>query len=209
MPAKEKKCVGGGHDGQPIHSAIDEKECIREEGRPVEVGDGGRDRITTDLVENYLAAPEFSAPVAGQALTNTDTVERLVLYPICALRDDSPSAQLLAGLEAFNRDHAAEVRRMAAKDDRLLRSMFQLMLDVSSVAASILDSSRTGRATTFRISDEVLDRAEAVAGSIRSQTSDEALSADVERLVTLASTLRGVRVSDAAEVLRGGGATAT
>jgi hypothetical protein len=199
---KKKRCEGGGHDGQLLTTALDEQQCLREGGEPGPWPDAGANRISTALTATYLTEPVWQAGLVPGGLTNLDTAERLLLFPICQVHRRLPASELVNGLDALNERFGEEVGRIATEDPALGAQVVQLLIDISSLAGSALES-ETSEPTTFTLSKEFLDSAEQLAVELAGRSTDERLASELERLVALARQVEGTRLSDLLAVLDG------
>lgn len=197
MGARNKRCVGGGHDGDLLTSGLQEAECIKEEGVPTPIPEpGGANRITTNVMNAYLTAPIWNEAKVPRGFTNLDAAERLVIFPICTARRRLPTSELLRRLDAFNIEHAAEMARIMRKDEKVRHSLVELILDISSIAASVLEIQEGEKETSFAVSKEFVEGGAVLARSIHAHTKDTGLMADLDRLVELGRELVGTRLAE-------------
>jgi hypothetical protein len=205
MPSSssQKKCLFPGGGEFVVTDAIANQQCLLNGGEVVDARrDGGAaNPMSRVLLDSYLTAPMWRDAPSG-TWTNSNTAERLVLYPICAVRRKTPTAELIAGLDSLNENFTEELRRIADADDDLRRSMTELLLDISSIFASALDSEDGAAPTIFTVSAEFMERARAVADAVRSRTSDERLIAEIDRLIDHGDRLTGTPLSELIPALR-------
>lgn len=201
-----KTCVlpldGGSY---PITGPAQERDCLQKEGQVVpQGGGGGQLPMSSILLRQSLPTPLWQdVPDVGN-WTNADSAERLVLFPLCAVKRRVPSTSLFETLVFVNEGWPEELESVVDGDETLRGEMVELLLEMSTAAAAALELSDSGEETVFTLSEDFLVRARRVAETLQAQSSNDGFNDALNRLLSHAERLRDVPLSEVLTILREG-----
>ena len=198
-----RKCVGGGHDTASVYTDAQARECVSNDGTVVDDGSTCSSGSAANFRRPQGADADSGMQAQNLVLGTQATIDELILFPLRMVRVSFGETSFVREFDRINGEAAAEINRLAATDDGLRDRIFGVLVEVSAMAAAILEGHYgKGVVGRYTVSSDFIERSVAVAEEVKTRTSDDRLKEKLSGVISLSRILVGHTIEEVTDLLQ-------